>query len=81
MINLHEIVTRLVGPIEPIGDTRIDDERFENLKVMCDLTDKLLADIDAVIPGMERMEHSIKRAGIYANDFMMRLGIDVKEDT
>ncbi|MDD5353506.1 MAG: hypothetical protein PHS93_10120 [Candidatus Omnitrophica bacterium] len=75
MIDHYEIVIRLIGKIKPIGKTNIDNERFENLKAMCDLVDKLLTDISAVVPYKERQEFSMKRAGEYANNFFTNLVI------
>lgn len=34
-MELIDIVDKLVGRIDPIGDTAIDNERFENLKAYC----------------------------------------------
>ena len=41
-IDVHEVVKRLVGPIEPIGETQADAERLENLNDMITLLDDLL---------------------------------------
>lgn len=43
---------------------------------MCDVVDKLLTDIDGVIPNKRRHEHSMKKAGEYADDFYTRVGIE-----
>ena len=48
MNNIYEIVIKLIGEIEPVGASHIDPERFENLKTMTDLVDKLVCDIDNV---------------------------------
>lgn len=74
-MDIHEIVKKLIGPIDPVGETNTDNKRFENLKVMCDLVDKLLTDIDRVIPNKRRAEYSMKRAGEYASDFFDKTGI------
>jgi hypothetical protein len=72
----YEIVKKIVGPINPVGETNEDDRRFENLMVMTSLVDKLLTDIDTV--GMEktREEYSRKRAGEFADKFLTRMGIE-----
>ena len=36
-MELIDIVNKLIGNIEPIGDTSVDEERFENLKSYCEL--------------------------------------------
>ena len=75
MINLYEVVKKLVGEINPVGETRIDDQRFENLKAMTELVDNLLGDIDRVIPNKDRAEYSMKRAGEFADKFFDKIGI------
>ena len=74
-MDIHEIVKKLVGEIRPVGETNEDNRRFENLKAMCELTEKLLADIDRVAWGKNRAEYSISRAGKYASDFFDAQGI------
>ncbi|KKL20322.1 hypothetical protein LCGC14_2456560, partial [marine sediment metagenome] len=41
MIDIYEVVKKLVGDIEPVGASHIDKYNFENLKVMIGLIDKL----------------------------------------
>ena len=74
-MDIHEIVKKLVGPIDPVGETHTDDNRFENLKVMTELVGELLTDIDRVIPNKERVEFSMKRAGEHADKFYDEIGI------
>lgn len=70
-MDIHEIVKKLVGSITPIGQSSIDNERFENLQVMCDLVDKLLTDLDDMSHWNKNShEFSVKRAGKYAEDFL-----------
>lgn len=47
-MELIDIVDKLVGRIDPIGDTAIDNERFENLKVYCELIDTMVRNIDDI---------------------------------
>ena len=75
-MEIYDVVTKLVGGIDPVGETHTDNDRFENLKVMCDLVEKLLTDIDGVIPNKRRYEFSMKRAGEYADEFYTRIGIE-----
>ena len=75
-MNIHEVVKKLVGEIEPVGETREDDRRFENLKEMTDLIDKLLTDIDSITWTYNgRIEHSIKRSVDFVNKFQDKMGI------
>ena len=76
-MDMHDVVTKLTGPIKPVGETNADNERFENLKELTDLVNKLVTDIDGVgYNNKDRVEFSRKRAGEYANDFLTKLGIE-----
>lgn len=72
-----EIVKRLIGPIRPVAETRADEERFENLKEMCDLVNKLVTEIDDVAyENKNRQEYSVKKSADYASNFITKtLGI------
>jgi len=74
----YDVVKKLIGPINPVGETNTDNERFENLKAMCELVDQLLTDIDDVAyKNKDRHELSMKRAGEYASKFYDKIGIVV----
>lgn len=75
-MELYDVVIKLIGPIYPVGETREDDRRFENLKTMTALVDKLISDIDIVAnANKSRHEASMKRAGVFADKFLDALGI------
>lgn len=74
-MEIYDVVKKLLGDIEPVGETREDERRHKNLVETCDLVDKLLTDIDRVIPNKNRTEHSMKKAGEYADSFFDGLGI------
>lgn len=65
-----DIVRKLIGPINPVGESYTDEERLENLKQLCNLVESLLLDIDEVAFHKNRPEYSIKRAGDYADKFI-----------
>jgi hypothetical protein len=73
-MELVDIVRKLVGPIDPIGETNADANRFQNLQVITNLVDRLIGDIDRVASNKNRMEYSIQKAGNYATKFMDDLG-------
>ena len=75
-MDLYEVVTKLIGKIEPVGETYTDDRRFENLKSMTRLVDKLIYDIDALTDLKDRKEFSIQRAGVHCDKFLTQLGIE-----
>ena len=75
-MDIYEVVKKLVGPISPVGETYADNDRFENLKTMTELVDKLVFDINAVVPNKDRVEYSMKKAGEFADKFLTDLGIE-----
>ena len=74
-MELIDVVRKLVGPINPVGESNTDDKRFENLKAMTMLADYLIGDIDKVSVCKGAHEYSIKRAGNFADKFLSDLGI------
>ena len=69
-MELHEIVMKLVGPVMPVGETREDERRLENMKALTELVDRLLFEVDAVSHNADRVEASMKAVGVHARDFM-----------
>lgn len=66
-----EVIEKLVGKINPVGETNADDERFENLKKLCEITNELIIKIDYVsCENKDRHEYSMKRAGEYSCKFL-----------
>lgn len=69
--SIIKIVEKLVGEINPVGETNEDEVRFENLKVMCDLANNLISKIDDVAyKNKDSYEFSIKRSAEYAEKFL-----------
>lgn len=67
------IVTKLIGSINPIGETNTDNQRFENLNTLCNLVDSLIMDIgDMAYIHKDSHEYSIKRAVDFANKFLSK---------
>jgi len=75
-----EIVNKLIGPIDPVGETTADDARYENLKAKCELVEQLILDIQYVAKSSKgRSEYLMKRAGEYADRFLTNtIGITVE---
>ena len=68
---IYQVITKLIGPINPQGETNTDNERFENIKVMTEVTEMLIRDIDDVAyKNKDRQEYSMKRAGEHASKWM-----------
>lgn len=68
-----DVVKKLIGKITPVGETNTDNERFENLKAMCELVDNLITDIDDMAyMNKDSREFSVKRASEYASNFLTK---------
>jgi hypothetical protein len=75
-MNYTEIVKKLIGKINPIGETNTDAERFENLKEVCKLIDELHIEIDDIAyRNKDSKKFSVKRSVDYINQFLDNLGI------
>ena len=69
-MELLEIVMKLIGPVMPVGETREDERRLENMKVLTELVDRLLFEVDSASHNADRVEASMKAVGVHARDFM-----------
>ncbi len=69
--NLHEIVSKLVGPINATGSHGTDELRLANLTILCDLAEKIIDDIKEVADdNHECMEKSVIDITLKAMDFI-----------
>ena len=71
----YDVIKKLIGPIQPIGESNTDEIRYKNLQETILVVDKLLADIWNVSGDSERVEASIKKAGKTAKQFLQ----DIKD--
>ena len=70
-MELIDIVNKLIGNIEPIGDTSVDEERFENLKSYCELINEMVKRVDDVVcNNLDSCLVSVKRSNDYISDFL-----------
>lgn len=65
-MEIADVVRKLVGAIEPVGETHTDSERLDNLKFMTALVDELLADLNDISGYRVCHEYSKKKAGEFA---------------
>lgn len=72
-MEIYDVVKKLIGPIEPVGETNQDDKRFKNLSQLTDLVDKLVFDINQVAGFSNSEEYSVKRAGNHAKQFIQEI--------
>lgn len=58
-----EVISELVGYIEPYGDTRVDEIRYENQEKIIDLVTNGIEDLIENSKYRHRTEHSIMTIG------------------
>lgn len=67
----HEIISKMIGPIRPVGETYEDNQRIKNLEEYCDLCLTMIRKIDAIAYDYrDARERSIKRAQQMAYKFI-----------
>jgi hypothetical protein len=76
-VTLYQIVTKLIGPIQPMGDSAMDSMRLENIKVMTELVAELLAGIERAAKDYNRGEDSMVKISKHAREFL----VGIKEYT
>jgi hypothetical protein len=77
-MKIYEVAEKLIGPINPVGETNEDNLRFDSLKEMCGLVEGLLKDINIVAQNNEHApEYSRQRARKYAREFLHDLDIEI----
>ncbi len=74
-MDLYDIIKRIIGNINPVGDTNIDKKRLENLKTHEEITYKLIEDLMWVSEDRDRIEYSMKNLGQSAYSQLL----DIKE--
>jgi len=66
-----EIVKKLIGNINPAGDSSRDPERLENLKAMCTLISELVYEVEQVaFNNRSAYESSVVKARDFAFNFL-----------
>ena len=69
-MEIVDVVRKLVGEIEPVGETHTDGKRLANITAMTALIDELLHDISEVTAHKDSTEFSRKQAGNHAVTFI-----------
>lgn len=58
-----DMVFKVVGEIEPVGETYADDARFDHLQTILETLDILIDEVTFVLPCAKRCEYSMQRTG------------------
>ena len=69
-MELKDVVLKLVGPVEAVGETNEDVRRLSNLKTLTILVDGLLYTISRAATAVSREEASMKAIGQHASKFL-----------
>lgn len=69
-MDIHEIVMRLIGPVNPVGDSCKDVVRLQNLNALTELVEALLDTIVDVAKSADRQEASMRSIGRHAREFL-----------
>ncbi len=69
-MGITDINKKLIGSIMPVGESNTDEQRFENLREHCELTYNLIIEVIEVAKHKDRGEHSMNRAGKYAQQYL-----------
>lgn len=71
--DVASVVNRLVGPVEPIGETSADEKRYKNLLHLIDVVDDLVGQLRRIERYADRPEYSIGKIGLRARSFLSEL--------
>lgn len=72
-MDIYTVIKRIIGNIEPYGDTDIDETRIDNLKNHIDVTFSLIEDLIKVAKHKDRYEASIKDMGNLAYNELLEI--------
>jgi hypothetical protein len=70
-MELSDVVDKLIGNVEPVGETHEDGRRLENLESMVRLTDHLIEKLMQVEKSKNSYMASVKKAGVYTNKHLL----------
>lgn len=58
-----DIAMKMIGEIEPVGETYTDDARFDHLILLLNTLDILIDEVRFILPDIDRYEYSMQKAG------------------
>jgi len=70
---MYKTIKKLIGNIEPYGDTNIDEERLNNIDNHIVITNNLIKDLIVVARYKDRPEYSINKIGNKAYNTLCEL--------
>ena len=79
-MSISEILKKLLGEIEPYGDTTIDGKRYFNIQNYYEALCFIIAKLKASAKLENRNEYSIKKIARECKDILQEFGIDKEEE-
>ena len=79
-IELSDTLMRIIGEVEPVGSSHIDEDRKHNLYKLCSTIDCLLDEIMDLVPYKNRTEYSMKEIGEYASRWLAEKSIWIRDE-
>ena len=73
LLDVRDVVLKLTGPIQPVGESNTDAFRLENIKQLTELIDDLITDVALQIHNADRPEASMRAIGKHAREFLREL--------
>lgn len=65
-----EVVKTLVGEVDAVGSSHIDEKRLENLKVMTEVIDELIEEVIYSASTKDDYRYSMQQIGKYAFEYL-----------
>lgn len=78
-MTIYDVVKKLLGEINPIGETNTDIQRLENLGETLVVVEQLMGDIQRVAVHKDRAEYSVSQAGKIAHQFLAEVKRDLED--
>lgn len=72
-MELIDIVMKLNGPIQAVGETNADGERLKNLRSLGELAESLVGRIRDASETADRPEASMKAIGLIAKSYLVQI--------
>jgi hypothetical protein len=65
-----DVVKKLIGNVQPCGDSCFDKQRLENLKIMCEIADNLIGELREASKAKNSQKNSMREIGQCADKFL-----------
>ena len=79
-MDVYEVVKKLIGPIDAVGDSSTDERRLANLKKTTELIDRLMSDVAFERLNIKHQAASLHASGKHAVCFMRDMCTALDDD-